>query len=189
MPKSTPYHLDSGPLDRLNTELQEENQRIKDACFQVTRIDPDAEPRRYEVLVSAMLTALDQRAALDGEAGDGEPVSVQADPFEGIELESEALYTLIDQLRGLSSGSAQSSDRYVVLNNYVKSNLAEGGVRRAVDTRRAPIDWEDLAARMDALRERLNREATEDGERSDGSRKAARSQASTATSAQTGDTQ
>ena len=159
MAKTTPYRLASGARERLTQELQEEAQRVKDACFRITRIDPDGDPDRFEALVSQMLNALDRQTERDADPQFAHSAAEQADLFDGIELEREALNTLIAQLRCLSSGDVRSADRYLVLSNYVNGQL-----RRERDTpsgreRPALIDWEDLGARMDAMRKRLYGEA------------------------------
>lgn len=166
MAQSTPHHLDSTACDRLQKELEDENLRVKDACFSVTRIDPDAEPGRYEALVSAMINSLDRQVALDGEATDSQPAALQPDLFGGIDVETGALNALIAQIRSLSSADEQSSDRYLVLSNYAKNNRARGSEEAAAGSARASINWEDLAARMDALRERLYRDPEENQARS-----------------------
>lgn len=163
MAKTTPYHSDGDALERLERQLQEESQRIKDACIQVTQIDPDAEPIRFDALVCAMLDALDRQVALDNSAAPDSPtIAQQADLFGGIGVEPGALNALIAQLRSQSSGDEQSSDRFLVLSNYVDANLAQGGEDAPFRSIETSIDWESLAVRMDALRERLARETVED---------------------------
>jgi hypothetical protein len=166
MGQSTPNHEASTARDRLQKELEDENQRVKDACFSVMSIDPDTEPGRYEALVSAMIDALDRQVALDSEATDSQPAALQPDLFGGLEVESGALNALIAQIRSLGSGDEQSSDRYLVLSNYVRSRLSGGAEEATPGSVGSSINWEDLAERMDALRERLNRETQQDRSRS-----------------------
>jgi len=158
MGQATRQHLETTARDRLQKELVDEHQRVKDAFINMICIDPDAEPGRYEALVAAMIDALDRQVALDSETTDSQPASLQPDLFGGLELESGALNALIAQIRSLSSGNEQSSDRYLVLSNYVRSNRPRGGEDATAGSSMASINWEDLAARIDALRERLNRE-------------------------------
>lgn len=166
MGQSSPHHLDSTAYGRLQKDLEEENQRVKDAFVNVTRIDPDAEPDRYEALVSAMIDALDRQVALDNEATDSQPAALQPDLFGGLEVESGALNALIAQIRSLSSGDEQSADRYLVLSNYLKSHLSRGSEDAAAGSATASINWEDLAVRMDALRKQLYRDPEENQARS-----------------------
>lgn len=91
MAKSTPYRSDCSARERLEQQLREENQRIKDICFQVTGIDPDLEPSRYEALVCAMLDALDRQVALDSAARHPQMAAQQVDLIDGIEVERGAL--------------------------------------------------------------------------------------------------
>jgi hypothetical protein len=156
----TPYHSDSNARDRLEKELQDESQRIKEACLQLADIDPETEPTRYEALVCAMVDALDRQVARDDAA------EQQVNLFEGIGAEPGALNALIAQLRSLSAGDDASSDRFKVLNDYLSSNLAWDPDDALAHSNSTPMNWEDLAKRMDALCQRLHRDTQEDRSRS-----------------------
>ena len=165
MAQVNPYPSDSNARDRLEKELQEESQRIKEACLQLADIDPETEPSRYEALVRAMVDALDRQVARDNVASQSFTAEQQVDVFESSGVEPSALNALIAQLRSLSAGDDASFDRFQVLNDYVSSNLArdpEDGLAQSSSTL---INWEDLAERMDALRQRLYRETQEDTSR------------------------
>lgn len=163
MPKTTTHCPESCARERLEHELQAERQRVKDACLRVARVEPDAEPSRYEALVSAMLDALDRPMARDaGPRSPGADVEAQPDLFDGIALESESLNTLIAQLRCLSTDDEQSSDRYRVLRNCVNGHRQRERATPVATGRQTAIDWEDLGARMDAMRERLYRSEPQD---------------------------
>lgn len=167
MAKTTPYRLDAGARERLAKELQDEAQRVKEACLRVTRIDPDSDPGRFEALVSHMLDALDRQTERDANPQCAHGAAEQADLFDGIELEREALNELIVQLRCLSSGDVWSSDRYLVLSNYVNGQRQRERDTPPRHARQASIDWEDLGARMDAMRKRLYGEAPDGSGRVD----------------------
>jgi hypothetical protein len=162
MAQVSPHHSDSLARDRLEQELQDENQRIKEACFQLTHIDPQAEPSRYEALVCAMVDALDRQVARDSVSPGSPTAAQQTDLFDGIGVEPGALNALIAQLRNLSAGDEASSNRFQVLNDYVSSNLARDPQDALARSSGSLIKWDDLADRMDALRQRLYRETEED---------------------------
>jgi len=155
MGQSAPHHLDSTAYGRLQRDLDEEHQRVKDVFFNMTRVDPDAEPGRYQAIVSAMIDAIDRKVALDSEATDSQPAVLQPDLFGDLGVDNAALNVLIAQIRGLSSGDEQSSNRYLVLSNYLKGNLSRGSEDALAGSARGSINWEYLAAQMDDLRKRL----------------------------------
>jgi hypothetical protein len=166
MAQVTPYHSDSNARVRLEKELHEESQRIKEACLHLADIDPETEPGRYEGLVRAMVDALDRQVARDDAAAGSLSAGQQADVVEGLGVEPGALNALIAQLRSLSAGDDASSDRFQVLNDYLGSNLARDSENALAGSSSTPINWEDLAQRVDALRQRLSRETQEDRSRS-----------------------
>lgn len=161
MAQSTPYQLECSARDRLERHLHEERQRIKEACIQVTDIDPDSENSQYEALVSAMMDALDRRVILDNAAQESRTPLQTSDVFDGIVLKRGALDALVAHLRNVNLGNEQSADRHRVLSKYIHDNLTRGSLDSPVGSHWASIDWEDLAKRMDALRVRLFREIEE----------------------------
>ena len=165
MAQVNPYHLDSNARDRLEKELQEESQRIKEACLHLADIDPETEPSRYEGLVRAMVDALDLQVARDNAASESLTAEQQADVFESSGVERSALNALIAQLRSLSAGDDASHDRFQVLNDYISSNLARHPEDAMAGASSTLIDWEALAERMDALRQRLHRQTQENSSR------------------------
>ena len=165
MAQVNPFQSDSNARVRLEKELQEESQRIKDACLQLADIDPETDPSRYEALVHAMVDALDRQVARDNAASESLTAEQQANVFESIGVEPSALNALIAQLRSLSAGGDASHDRFQVLNDYVSSNLARDPEDALARSSSTLINWEDLAERMDALRQRLYRETQEDRSR------------------------
>jgi hypothetical protein len=76
------------------------------------------------------------------------------------------LNALIAQLRSLSAGDDGSFNRFQVLNDYLSSNLTRDPEDALARSSSTPINWEDLAERMDALRQRLYRDTQEDRSRS-----------------------
>ena len=165
MAQVNPYPLDSNARDRLEKGLQEESQRIKEACLQLADIDPETEPSRFEALVRAMVNALDRQVARDNPAAVSLASAQQADGFESSGVAPSALNALIAQLRSLSAGNDTSYDRFQVLNDYVSSNLARDPEDAWARSSSTLINWEDLAERMDALRQRLYQETHEDPSR------------------------
>lgn len=163
MNQSTHYPSELSARERLGRQLEEELQRIKDACIQVAHIDPVTKPTRYEALVSAMMDALDRRVVLDRAGQEPQKhASQESDVFEGMVIEHGALDALVAHLRNMSLRDEQSSERYLVLSSYVDNKLARNVSDSPVDSHLASIDWEDLAKRMETLRERLYREFEED---------------------------
>lgn len=165
MAQVNPFQSDSNARVRLEKELQEESQRIKKACLQLADIDPKTDPSRYEALVRAMVDALDRQVARDNAASELLMAEQQADVFESIGVEPSALNVLIAQLRSLSAGDDASSDRFQVLNDYVSSNLARDPEDALARSSSTLINWEDLAERMDAWRQRMHQETQEDRSR------------------------
>jgi len=166
MAQVAPHHSDSNARDRLEKEVQDESQRIKEACLHLTDIDPETEPSRYEALVCAMVDALDRQVALDKGGSSSTTAAQQADLFDGIGVEPGALNALIAQLRSLNAGDEASSNRFQVLNDYVSRNLARDSEDALARSSSTPVNWEALAERMDALRQRLYQETQEDRSRS-----------------------
>lgn len=165
MAQVNPYPSDSNARDRLEKELQEESQRIKEACLQLADIDPETEPSRYEALVRAMVDSLDRQVARDHSASQSLTAGQRADVFESSGVKPSALNALIAQLRSLSAGDDASSDRFQVLNDYISSNLARDPQDALASSSSTLVNWEDLAERMDALRQRLYRETEENPSR------------------------
>jgi|GEM_PF-6109966 hypothetical protein len=166
MAQVTSQHSDSHARDRLEKELQDESQRIKEACLQLTDIDPEVESSRYEALVRAMVDALDRQAALDKLDSSPSTAAQQPDLFNSIGVKPGALNALIAQLRSLSAGDETLSSRFQVLNDYVSSNLPQNPEDAMARSSSTAINWEHLADRIDALRQRLHRETEEDRMRS-----------------------
>jgi len=147
-------------------ELQDESQRTKEACLQLTDIDPEVESSRYEALVRAMVDALDRQAALDQLDSSPSTAAQQPDLFNSIGVKPGALNALIAQLRSLSAGDETLSSRFQVLNDCVSSNLPQNPEDALARSSSTAINWEDLADRIDVLLQRLDRETEEDRMRS-----------------------
>lgn len=160
MAYSAPHHSNSCVRDRLARQLQEENQRMKLAVFQATNIDPEALSTRYEALVSAMLDALERTVSVDNEVQDPQTAEQQADLFDRIKVERGVLNALVAQLRSGTSDDESTADPYLAKGQF-DSNPGRVGADEPASFHATSIDWENLAKRMDALREQVYRDIEE----------------------------
>lgn len=149
----------SSARDRLEKELQDESQRIRQACLQLTDIDPQTERSRYEALVQAMLDTLDRQATHDSVAL-GSPLAGRHPDL--LDIDPRALNALIARLRNQGTNDGPSSEPFQVLGHRVGDSLARDLEDRRTDVSSTSINWEDLADRMDVMRQRLYQETQAD---------------------------
>lgn len=137
---SRPHHSDSNARDRLEKELQDEGQHIRQARLQLTHIDPETKPSCCESLVCAMADALDRQVARGNAASSSPMAAQQADLFDGIGVEPGTLTAPIAQLRSLSAGDGESSNRLQVLNDCVSRNPARDPEDALARPNKTPIN-------------------------------------------------
>lgn len=139
---------------RLLKDLEADHARVKKAYQAFKKLDVEKEPDECEALVSQVLSDLTVHATLEEEIL--YPAAREAldddDLLDEALVEHESARTLIEQLSSMGPEDEMYAARFTVLCEYVMHHVKEEEEEMFPKLAKADLDWEGLAALMEARR-------------------------------------
>jgi hypothetical protein len=141
--------------------LKDDHKHALRAFREFDKLVPEGGPEAIRALVARTLALLELHAALEAEVfyPVARAVPALADAIDEAEVEHASMKALMELLKMRTTGPADPKyiARFRVLGEYVRHHVQEEETLLLAGLERAPIAWEDLAARLAALREELAR--------------------------------
>ncbi len=141
-------------------QLKEDHKRVKKAYRDFKKLDVEEQPDEVEAIVRQVLAELTVHATLEEEMlypAAREAISDE-DLIDEAEVEHESMHALIDQLGGMGPDDEKFAARFTVLCEYVLHHVKEEEGEMFPQLENARLDWESLAAEMNARRAELSAE-------------------------------
>ena len=155
MPSPRSSRAASSARTKILGQLEDDHKRVKKAYRDFQKLDGSDDQDARAAIVQQVLAELTVHAALEEELLYPAARGAIADEslLDEAEVEHGSMHALIDALRGSSPDDDKHAARFTVLCEYVLHHVKEEEGEMFPQLVRAGIDWEDLAAQIDARRQ------------------------------------